>query len=202
MAPIPQKLKIAIAQVQTFDNSKRLSLHRWITSVDLGDTSRGAGQSSIAYFCPKLGIIGKRRKVMPTGLERVAWGQGSPSTLKSSAICWEIWMPLLRQNIYEKNINLFLGPTAHATKIWVPLMQTISIKRQTFVLSATPCSRANDLSGWNTKAAERGDEIVSRGGSVIVTPRGSLLADDWVIASRARRDAFGISVGGMDMKRE
>lgn len=54
-------------------------------------------------------------------------------------------MPLLRQSIYEQNINLFLGPTAHATEIWVPLMQTIGVECRAFVLSATPCIRANDL---------------------------------------------------------
>ncbi|EHK17305.1 uncharacterized protein TRIVIDRAFT_42254 [Trichoderma virens Gv29-8] len=198
----------------------------------------GTLYSSIVYICPRLGIIGKRRKVMPTGLERVAWGQGSPSTLEavsttirgvklrmSAAICWENWMPLLRQSIYEQNINLFLGPTAHATEIWVPLMQTIGVESRAFVLSATPCIRANDLPGWITEAAERGDQIVSRGGSVIVSPKGNLLGgpgwdrddqifiaevdfddcklsgDDWVVASRARQDAFEFTVDGLDMKK-
>ncbi|KAL6800842.1 carbon-nitrogen hydrolase [Trichoderma sp. SZMC 28013] len=198
----------------------------------------GTLYSSIVYICPRLGIIGKRRKVMPTGLERVAWGQGSPSTLEavstvirgvklrmSAAICWENWMPLLRQSIYEQNINLFLGPTAHATEIWVPLMQTIGVESRAFVLSATPCIRANDLPKWITESAERGDQIVSRGGSVIVSPNGNLLGgpgwdqddeifiaevdfadceqsgDGWVRPSRARRDAFEFTVDGLDMKK-
>lgn len=53
--------------------------------IIVGVLERCAGTlySSIVYICPRLGIIGKRRKVMPTGLERVAWGQGSPSTLEA-----------------------------------------------------------------------------------------------------------------------
>lgn len=51
--------------------------------VGVVERSGGTLYSSIVYVCPRLGIIGKRRKVMPTGLERVAWGQGSPSTLEA-----------------------------------------------------------------------------------------------------------------------
>jgi nitrilase len=53
--------------------------------IIVGVVERCAGTlySSVVYICPRLGIIGKRRKVMPTGLERVAWGQGSPSTLEA-----------------------------------------------------------------------------------------------------------------------
>jgi nitrilase len=51
--------------------------------VGVVERSGGTLYSSIVYVCSRLGIIGKRRKVMPTGLERVAWGQGSPSTLEA-----------------------------------------------------------------------------------------------------------------------
>ncbi|KAK6446734.1 hypothetical protein ACSS6W_010994 [Trichoderma asperelloides] len=205
--------------------------------VGVVERSGGTLYSSIVYICPRMGVIGKRRKVMPTGLERVAWGQGSPSTLEavsttikgvnlrmSAAICWENWMPLLRHSIYEQGINLFLGPTAHATEIWVPLMQTIGIECNAFVLSATPCIRASDLPGWITEATERGDEIVSRGGSVIVSPSGDVLGgpgwdnedeifiaevdfadcessgDDWVAMAHSKNDDFVFTVDGLDMR--
>lgn len=69
----------------------------------LVEKSGGTLYCAVVYVCPRLGVMGKRRKVMPTGSERLVWGQGSPSTLKAvtttikgvkltmaSAICWEV----------------------------------------------------------------------------------------------------------------
>src|SRR5699024_1324659 len=57
---------------------------------------------------PEAGIAGAHRKLMPTGSERLIWGFGDGSTLDTmdtplgrvgSVICWENYMPLLRQAI-------------------------------------------------------------------------------------------------------
>ncbi|KAF3932837.1 Nitrilase [Dactylella cylindrospora] len=160
--------------------------------VGLVEKVGGTLYCSVAYICPRSGLLGLRRKLMPTATERLVWGFGSAETLKAirttingvevtlaAAICWENYMPLLRYTIYSQHVSLYLAPTADARPTWLASMQHIATEGRCYVLSSNQMTRRKELPEYvhePGKEVENPDEIVCRGGSCIVDPFGSVLA--------------------------
>ena len=132
------------------------------------------------------GLVGKHRKLMPTGLERLTWGFGDGSTLDvvespvgtvGTVICWENYMPMLRQAMYEKGTQIYCAPTADARDFWQHSMMHIAHEGRVFVLSACQYLTADDFpDDFPMKLDVSGEDDVLRGGSVIIDPLGEVLA--------------------------
>ena len=125
-----------------------------------------------AFFFGPEGYLGKHRKLMPTAMERLIWGQGDGSTMPAiqtpfgimgAAICWENYMPLFRAAMYSKNVALWCAPTVDDRETWQATVRHIAIEGRCFVLSACQYVEAED-----------GKSI--KGGSVIISPFGKILA--------------------------
>jgi nitrilase len=130
-------------------------------------------------------VVGFRRKLMPTGSERLIWAQGDGSTLSvaptkigrlATAICWENLMPALRMNFYAQGVEIWCAPTADAREVHLSTLRHIAVEGRCFVLAANQVATAADLSPAFATGYHDPREIVCRGGSSIIDPFGEVLA--------------------------
>lgn len=146
----------------------------------------GTLHCTVLFFGADGALLGKHRKLMPTGSERLVWGFGDGSTLPvfdtelgklGAVICWENYMPMLRSAMYAKRIQIYCAPTADGRPTWASSMQHIALEGRCFVLSTNQfCRRSDYPADYISALPNNPDEIVSRGGAVIVNPLGQILA--------------------------
>ena len=154
----------------------------------IGVIERDAGTlyCSVLYFGPNGDLLGKHRKLMPTALERLCWGFGDGSTMPvvetpwgniGAVICWENYMPLLRAAMYAQHVAIYCMPTADDRDTWLSTARHIAMEGRCFVLSACQYLKRRDFpETMNNKLSDNGDEVLMRGGSVIIDPLGNVLA--------------------------
>jgi nitrilase len=150
------------------------------------ERERGTLYCAVLFFAPDGSLLGKHRKVMPTGSERLVWGFGDGSTMPvfdtplgriGAVICWENYLPLMRAAMYGKGIEIYCAPTADGRDSWIATIQHIAIEGRCFVLSANQFARRRDYpADYCLPGIEDPEHILSRGGSCIADPFGKFLA--------------------------
>lgn len=167
--------------------SKKASAYTSIGVIEKEPISRGGTlYCTVLFFSPEGELIGKHRKLKPTGSERLIWGEGDGSTLPvintpfgnlGALICWENYMPLARAAMYEKGVQIYIAPTADARDTWFSSMQHIALEGRCFVLS---CNQYSTKSMYPEDLQDREEiktlpEELTRGGSCIVDPLGNFI---------------------------
>jgi nitrilase len=152
-----------------------------------GNLDTGTLYCSMLYFGPDGRFLGKHRKLKPTACERLIWGEGDGSTLPvfstplgkiGGLICWENYMPLARMAMYGQGIEFYLAPTADSRDAWQSTMQHIALEGRCFVLGCNQYVEKKDYPPHlaTIEEIENQPDTMCRGGSVIISPMGEILA--------------------------
>ncbi|MCM3342556.1 carbon-nitrogen hydrolase family protein [Paenibacillus sp. MER TA 81-3] len=177
-------------ETETFGElAKELGVYLVIGVVERDQQfSTGTLYNSMVYIGPDGNLLGKHRKLVPTGSERLLWGQGDGSTLTvidtpfgriGGLICWENYMPLARMAMYAQGIDIYLAPTADSRDTWQATIRHIACEGRSFAIScnqfATKASYPADLACYEDIKEDA--DILSRGGSAIVGPLGEYVVE-------------------------
>lgn len=130
-------------------------------------------------------VLGKHRKLMPTGSERLIWGFGDGSTMPvvetsvgrvGAAICWENYLPMYRTSLYAKGLQIWCAPTVDDRERWAATMRHIAVEGRCFVVSANQFSKRSDYpDDYDTEFGDEAETVLIGGGSCIVDPDGEFL---------------------------
>jgi len=161
-----------------------------VIGVDEREPNSGTIYNANLYFGPDGALLGKHRKLMPTGSERTVWGMGDGSTLPvidtpygrlSGLTCWENYMPLARFHLYAQGVDIWTAPTLATGDAWVATMRHLAREGRCYVVGVNPCVHVDQIPEsfphrdrlWDR---ERHGEWVEEGNTVIVDPSGEILA--------------------------
>jgi nitrilase len=162
-----------------------------VIGVDEREPHGSTIYNTTLYFGPDGALLGKHRKLMPTGSERTVWGMGDGSTLPvidtphgrlSGLTCWENYMPLTRFYLYSQGVDIWTAPTLAGGDGWIAAMRHIALEGRCYVIGVNPCVHVDQIPAdfphrdrvW--RAEQDADGWVEGGNSVIIGPTGTILA--------------------------
>ena len=151
------------------------------------ETSAASLFNSLLFINEKGEIIGKHRKLIPTGGERLIWAHGDGSTFNAydtpagkiaGLICWENYMPLARNAVYETGAQILAAPTWDKSPNWLLSMQHIAREGGLFVVSACMALSMDDIPDEYEfkKLYPEEKEWINTGNSCIINPKGEIIA--------------------------
>lgn len=151
------------------------------------ETTGASLYNSLLFINEQGEITGKHRKLIPTGGERLIWAQGDGSTINAyetsagkiaGLICWDNYMPLVRNAVYETGAQILAAPTWDKSPNWLQSMQHIAREGGLFVVSTCMALKKDDIPDeYDFKHLYPKDRVwINIGNSCIVNPKGQIIA--------------------------
>ncbi len=144
--------------------------------------------NTVVVVSPDGQLLNRHRKLMPTNPERMIWGFGDASGLKTidtpvgkigTLLCWENYMPLARYALYAQSVELYIAPTYDSGDGWIGTLQHIAREGRCWVIGCGNLIHNNDIpDDFPEKATlyPNDDEWINGGDSVVIAPGGEIKA--------------------------
>jgi nitrilase len=149
---------------------------------------RGTLYNSILTFGPTGGLLNVHRKLVPTFNERLIWAQGDGGGLRvietpvgrvGGLICWEHWMPLVRQALHVAGEDIHVSLWPSVKEMHQVASRHYAFEGRCFVVAAGGIMRRSDLPrDFEISGSLAGDdaEFILDGGSCVIGPDGQYVA--------------------------
>src|SRR5262245_16083332 len=182
---VPDRITATLGDAaQRFNMTLIMGVHERVSE----GSGRGTLYNTILTFGPNGELINHHRKLMPAFNERILWGQGNASGLRvvetpigrvGGLICWEHWMPLVRQSLHlgGEDIHVALWPSVN--EMYQIASRHYAYEGRCFVVAAGAIMRRTDLPRDFELAphlAADESEFILDGGSAVIGPDGHYVA--------------------------
>ncbi|MGA2379741.1 MAG: carbon-nitrogen hydrolase family protein [Spirochaetia bacterium] len=168
--------------------ARRAKAYVVIGMNELNTESSGSSMyNTLLYVGPDGTVLGKHRKLVPTGGERLVWAQGDGSTLGvyetplgtlGGLICWENYMPLARYAMYAWGTQIYVAATWDHGEPWLSTLRHIAKEGGVYVVSCCTALRMDDIPDRLAfkELYDRAKVWINPGDSAIVDPSGRIIA--------------------------
>lgn len=153
-----------------------------------GEASGTSLYNSLLFIGDDGQLLGVHRKLIPTAGERLVHAQAHSASLEpydtaigrlGGLICWENYMPLARQALYDAGVHIYVAPTWDRGEPWLSTLRHVAKEGRVYVIGCGSAMRPADLPdrlAFKAGVAVSATGWVNPGDSVIVDPDGKVVA--------------------------